>query len=222
MQPKTATYTYRSNAGGSVATFGGHAGARASSADDSGFLSSLIDGLTDRLAPCPWTAHAGLRGTDVRRPGQIYSAAERERRDRSPWTLVQGILAPLQFFVFMVSLGLVLRYLATGEGLALATLSIVVKTAILYTIMVTGSIWEKKVFGRWLFAPSFFWEDVVSMLVIALHTAYLAALLFGWGTVEEQMTLALLAYASYVVNAGQFLIKLRAARLEAAAPAVRG
>ena len=69
-----------------------------------------------------------------------------------------------------------LRYLATGEGFAAATASVVVKTLCLYAIMITGSIWEKRVFGRYLFAPAFFWEDVFSMLVLALHTAYLAAL----------------------------------------------
>ncbi len=72
---------------------------------------------------------------------------------------------------------LVLRYLPTGEGLAAANASVVVKTLVLYTIMVTGSIWEKEVFGQYLFARPFFWEDVVSMVVLALHTAYLVALL---------------------------------------------
>jgi 3-vinyl bacteriochlorophyllide hydratase len=117
-----------------------------------------------------------------------------------------------------VSLGLVLRYLATGDGLAAATISIVVKTFTLYAIMITGSIWEKEVFGRYLFAPAFFWEDVFSMLVLALHTAYLAALLTGWLTPREQMLLALAAYAAYVINATQFLLKLRAARLQQATP----
>jgi 3-vinyl bacteriochlorophyllide hydratase len=42
--------------------------------------------------------------------------------------------------------------------------------------MITGSIWEKVVFGKYLFARPFFWEDVFSMLVLALHTAYLYAL----------------------------------------------
>lgn len=144
----------------------------------------------------------------------LYTAAERRRRDASGWTLVQGILAPLQFLVFLVSLGLVLRYLATGDGLVAATWSIVIKTLVLYTIMITGSIWEREVFGRWLFAPAFFWEDVVSMLVLALHTAYLAALLTGALDARELMLLALAAYASYVINAAQFVLKLRAARLQ--------
>jgi len=147
----------------------------------------------------------------------LYTEAERRRRDESRWTLVQGILAPLQFLVFLVSFALVIRYLGTGEGYYAATVSVVVKTLILYAIIVTGSIWERVVFGRWLFAPSFFWEDVVSMLVMALHTAYLAALVFGIMEARHQMLLALAAYAAYVVNATQFLLKLRSARLEQSA-----
>lgn len=142
----------------------------------------------------------------------LYSAAERQRRDASVWTLVQGVLAPLQFLVFLVSLALVLHYLATGSGSQAALVSVVVKTFALYAIMITGSIWEKAVFGRWLFAPSFFWEDVVSMLVLALHTAYLVALGAGLLAPGALMVLALAAYATYVVNAGQFVLKLRAAR----------
>jgi len=155
-----------------------------------------------------------------RKPARpLYSPEERRRRDASPWTIVQGVLAPVQFAVFLVSLGLVLRYLLTGYGLEAATLSIVVKTLVLYAIMVTGSIWEREVFGRYLFAPAFFWEDAVSMLVLALHTAYLGALAFGALDPTGQMLLALAAYASYAVNAAQFVLKLRAARLEGPAAA---
>ncbi|MFN9679904.1 MAG: 2-vinyl bacteriochlorophyllide hydratase [Betaproteobacteria bacterium] len=148
----------------------------------------------------------------------LYTPEQRRRRDASPWTLVQAILAPLQFLVFLVSLALVLRYLATGEGLQAATLSVVVKTLVLYTIMVTGSIWEKEVYGIWLFAAPFFWEDVFSMLVLALHTAYLVALAQQALSPTGLMLLALAAYAADVINAGQFLLKLRAARLQGEAP----
>ena len=87
---------------------------------------------------------------------RIYTKAERQRRDATIWTLVQGVLAPLQFVVFLASLALVIRYLLTGEGYEIATISIVLKTLVLYAIMVTGSIWEKVVFGKWLFARPFF------------------------------------------------------------------
>lgn len=128
---------------------------------------------------------------------------------------MQGILAPLQFLAFLVSLVLVVRYLATDAGFVAASVSIVVKTAFLYAIMVTGSLWERDVFGRYLFAPAFYWEDVVSMAVIALHTAYLVSLAVDVLGPRGQMVLALAAYFAYVVNATQFLLKLRAARLQA-------
>lgn len=148
----------------------------------------------------------------------LYTPEQRRRRDASRWTLVQGLLAPVQFLIFLVSLGLVLRYLATGEGAAAATVSVLVKTCALYAIMITGSVWEKVVFGKWLFADAFFWEDVFSMLVLALHTSYLVALFYGVGTEHGRMLLALAAYATYVINAGQFLWKLRVARLQSGAP----
>ena len=147
----------------------------------------------------------------------LYTAEERVRRDESIWTIVQGVLAPLQFLVFLVSLALVLRTLLTGEGAFAADVSIVIKTLVLYTIMITGSIWEKVVFGKWLFAESFFWEDVFSMLVLALHTLYLVMLFGEIGTLEQRMLVALAGYGAYVINAGQFLWKLRMARLEGAA-----
>jgi 3-vinyl bacteriochlorophyllide hydratase len=145
----------------------------------------------------------------------LYTAEERRRRDASPWTLVQGVLAPLQLLAFLVSLWLVLRFFQTGQGATAATVSVVVKTMFLYAIMFTGSLWERDVFGKYLFARPFFWEDVVSMLVIALHTAYLAAYVTGMFGVRQQLLIALAAYASYVVNALQFFLKLRAARREA-------
>ena len=140
---------------------------------------------------------------------------------------MQGILAPVQFAVFLVSLALVIRYLLTGDGFAVATASIVVKTFVLYAIMITGSIWEREVFGCYLFAPAFFWEDVFSFLVLALHTSYLVALLAGLCDPRQQMLLALAAYGTYFINATQFVLKLRAARRDErnaafAAPAASG
>jgi 3-vinyl bacteriochlorophyllide hydratase len=148
----------------------------------------------------------------VRKP--LYTAEQRRRRDRSPWTRVQGILAASQFGVFLVSLVLVLHALATGEGMTAATISVVVKTLFLYAIMISGAIWEKAVFGRYLFADTFFWEDVCSMGVLALHTAYLVTLVSGGLDGRGQLLLALAAFAAYLVNATQFLLKLRAARIQ--------
>lgn len=143
----------------------------------------------------------------------IYTPDQRRRRDASPWTLVQGVLAPLQFLVFLVSAVLVAAFLTTGNWAVAATVSVIIKTFILYAIMITGSLWEKDVFGQYLFAEAFYWEDVVSMLVLTLHTAYLIAVATGLLALREQMLLAVAAYVSYVINAAQFLVKFRQVRL---------
>lgn len=146
----------------------------------------------------------------------LYTPEQRRRRDASVWTLVQGVLAPVQFLIFLISLGLVLRFLATGQGQDIAMVSVVVKTLALYAIMITGCVWEKVVFDCYLFAPAFYWEDVFSMLVLALHTAYLMAFANNLLSAEQLMLLALAAYAAYVINAAQFIWKLRLARLDQA------
>lgn len=165
--------------------------------------------------------HGTLVQRSSSRQSPLYSPAERIRRDKSKWTLVQGVLAPIQFVVFLISAALVIRFLVSGEGLAIATGSVVLKTVLLYLIMVTGCIWEKEVYGVYLFAPAFFWEDVFSMLVLGLHAAYVLVLVTEATPARGQMWLALAAYAAYAINATQFILKLRRARLQSAADEAR-
>lgn len=173
----------------------------------------------DHASPVRPATQSPQADTERKARYALYTAEERKRRDESVWTLVQGVLAPLQFLVFIVSVVLVIRTLKTGEGAFAADASVVVKTFFLYTIMVTGAIWEKVVFGKYLFAKAFFWEDVVSMGVIALHTLYMAMLLGNYGTLDQRLAVALAGYVIYVVNAAQFIWKLRMARLQAEAEA---
>ena len=147
-------------------------------------------------------------------PQALYTPEQRARRDATQWTLVQGVLAPVQFLVFLVSLYLVLNSLKTGEHTDWALASVVVKTLVLYAIMITGSIWEKVVYGKYLFAHAFVWEDVVSMVVLALHTAYLWVWWQGQWSSADQLWLALAAYGTYAINAAQYIRKLRMARLQ--------
>ena len=147
-------------------------------------------------------------------PQVLYTPEQRAKRDATRWTLVQGVLAPVQFLVFLVSLYLVVNSLKTGENTEWALASVVLKTLVLYTIMITGCIWEKVVFDKYLFAHAFFWEDVVSMLVMALHTAYLWVWWQGNWSANDQLLLALTAYITYGINAAQYIRKLRMARLQ--------
>jgi 3-vinyl bacteriochlorophyllide hydratase len=147
-------------------------------------------------------------------PQVLYTPEQRLRRDATAWTLVQGILAPVQFLIFGISLYLVVQSLQTGEHTDWALASVVLKTLVLYAIMVTGAIWEKVVYGQYLFAPAFYWEDMVSMLVLALHTAYLWVWWQGLWSPTDQLLLALAAYVTYAINAAQYIRKLRMARLQ--------
>jgi 3-vinyl bacteriochlorophyllide hydratase len=148
----------------------------------------------------------------------LYTPAQRARRDATAWTWVQGVLAPVQFLVFLISLYLVVQSLQTGEHTDWALASVVIKTVVLYAIMITGAIWEKVVFGQYLFAPAFYWEDVVSMGVLALHTGYLWVWWQGLWNPNEQLLLALAAYLTYGINAAQYIRKLRMARLQKTNP----
>ena len=150
--------------------------------------------------------------TEKEHATQLYSPDQKLRRDNSLWTKVQAVLAPLQFLVCFASIGFVVSYLYTGDGYLIATLSILFKTAILYLIMITGAIWEKEVFGQYLLAPAFFWEDIVSFFVIAIHTAYVLSLIMSLMDAEKLMWLALIAYLAYFINATQFLIKFKLGR----------
>ena len=91
------------------------------------FTLNVFNWVADLFDACPYGAASGrVVAHQPERPRALYTAEERRRRDQSPWTLVQGVLAPIQFAVFLISLGLVLRFLATGEGQTIATVSIVV------------------------------------------------------------------------------------------------
>ena len=58
----------------------------------------------------------------------LYTPEQRRRRDASRWTIVQGVLAPLQFLVFAVSLALVVTFMVTGDYFEAAT-TITVKSS---------------------------------------------------------------------------------------------
>lgn len=142
----------------------------------------------------------------------MYTPDQLARRDASRWTKVQAILAPIQFLAFLVSFGLVVRYLATGQGYAIANASVLVKIALLWTITITGMIWEKEIFGHYFLAREFFWEDVGNAVAMLMHNLYFLAQALHWSS-RTVMTLMLVAYCSYLVNCAQFVARgIRAGR----------
>ena len=135
-----------------------------------------------------------------------YTPDQLARRDASPWTRVQAILAPTQFLAFVISFALVTRYLTTGQGYAAANLSVLIKIGLLWAITITGMIWEKEVFGRYFLAREFFWEDLGNLVAIISHNLYFVARGLGWDD-QATMTLMLVAYCTYLVNCAQFVYR---------------
>ncbi len=136
----------------------------------------------------------------------MYTPEQLERRNRSPWTKAQFILAPIQFVVFLISFALVIRYLATGEGYWIATISVWLKIALIWALTITGMLWEHDIYGKYFMAPEFFWEDLGNLIAIITHNAYFVAV---WLNLDERtvMWVMVFAYVTYLFNAGQFIVK---------------
>ncbi len=146
-----------------------------------------------------------------------YTAEQVELRQKSPWTMVQIIGAPVQLLIFLVSAGFVLYSLITGNAFEITNATILVKIITLYFMFITGMLWEKDVFGKYYLSAEFFWEDVVSTVLLTTHTAYLVALLAG-APKNVLLIVIIIAYINYVINALQYLFKFLNNRQKRGAP----
>lgn len=151
-----------------------------------------------------------------------YTPEQFARREASPWTRVQIVLAPIQFLAFLISFALVIRYLTSGAGYGIATVSVLIKIGLLWAITITGMIWEKQIFGHYFLAREFFWEDVGNAVAIATHSLYFIARGLHWSE-HSVMLVMLLAYCTYLINCAQFVRKgMQAGRQRRELQALRG
>ncbi|MBN1278270.1 MAG: 2-vinyl bacteriochlorophyllide hydratase [Chlorobiaceae bacterium] len=138
-----------------------------------------------------------------------YTPEQLARRNASPWTKSQAILAPIQFLIFLAGLTVTWLYKQQIwiDDFGWITFFVTLKTLMLFLIFVTGAFFEKEVFGAYAFAPEFFWEDFGSAIAMIVHTSYFVLFFLG---LDENLLIwtALLAYLSYLVNAAQFVIRL--------------
>ncbi|MCF8216605.1 MAG: 2-vinyl bacteriochlorophyllide hydratase [Chlorobium sp.] len=138
-----------------------------------------------------------------------YTPEQLARRNASPWTKSQAILAPIQFLIFLAGLTVTWLYKQQIwiDDFGWITFFVTLKTLMLFLIFVTGAFFEKEVFGAYAFAPEFFWEDFGSAIAMIVHISYFVLFFLG---LDENLLIwtALLAYLSYLVNATQFVIRL--------------
>jgi 3-vinyl bacteriochlorophyllide hydratase len=143
----------------------------------------------------------------------MYTPEQLAKREASPWTRVQMILAPIQFLAFIISFALVAYYVVTGHGHLAATISVWIKILLIWAITITGMLWEKDVYDHYFMAREFFWEDLGNLIAILTHNAYFVVQWLGWNQ-RDVMLVMLFAYITYLFNAAQFLVKgIRSARL---------
>ena len=142
----------------------------------------------------------------------MYTPDQLRRREASRWTKVQIILAPIQFVAFIISFGLVIHYLITGDGYLAATISVWVKIALIWALTITGMLWEHDMYDHYFMAKEFFWEDLGNLIAIITHNLYFVAK--GMGADERTvMWVMVFAYVTYLFNAAQFLVRgVRSAR----------
>jgi 3-vinyl bacteriochlorophyllide hydratase len=142
----------------------------------------------------------------------MYTPDQLRRREASRWTKVQIILAPIQFLAFIISFALVLRYLFTGEGYWVATVSVWIKIALIWVLTITGMLWEHDMYDHYFMAKEFFWEDMGNLIAIITHNLYFVAVWLG-ASKDVVMWVMVFAYITYLVNAGQFVARgIRSAR----------
>lgn len=142
----------------------------------------------------------------------MYTPDQLRRREASRWTKVQIILAPIQFLAFIISFALVLRYLFTGEGYWVATVSVWIKIALIWVLTITGMLWEYDMYDHYFMAKEFFWEDLGNLIAIITHNLYFVAVWLG-ASKDVIMWVMVFAYLTYLVNAGQFVARgIRSAR----------
>lgn len=142
----------------------------------------------------------------------MYTPDQLRRREASRWTKVQIILAPIQFLAFIISFALVIRYLATGDGYWVATVSVWVKIALIWALTITGMLWEYDMFDHYFMAKEFFWEDLGNLIAIITHNLYFVAVWLG-ASQQAVMWVMVFAYVTYLLNAGQFVARgVRSAR----------
>lgn len=110
-----------------------------------------------------------------------------------------------QLGVFLLSLVLLALYALHLIPFADVQLSVLTKIAFMIGAVVTGSLWEHDVYGRWWFAHEFFIEDVMTANVFALHVAYLVVYYVWPANTTAILVMLGMAYLVYGLNVLQYV-----------------
>jgi 3-vinyl bacteriochlorophyllide hydratase len=129
----------------------------------------------------------------------------RERRAASMWTMIHPLFAIGQLFAFFVSVGLLIAYFRGAVPFHVVHVSVLVKIGLMVGAVVTGSLWERDVFGYFWFAPEFLLEDVMTLVVFIFQVSYLAMVALHPTLMPAVIGMLCVAYAVYIGNVAQYI-----------------
>ena len=129
-----------------------------------------------------------------------------ERREASTWTRIHPAFAIGQLGAFAVSVVFLVLFFFHLTSFATLYLSVLVKIAFMIGAVITGSLWEHDMFGKWWFAHEFFVEDVMTMNVFLLHVAFLVTVYVWPSHMPAILSVLLVAYGAYALNVVQYIV----------------
>jgi 3-vinyl bacteriochlorophyllide hydratase len=145
-----------------------------------------------------------------------------DRRNASIWTKIHPVFAIGQLGIFIVSAGLLVLYGLHIVPFTTVYLSVLIKIACMIGAVLTGSFWERDVYGPWWFADEFFIEDVMTVNVFSLHVAAVVAYFAQPFDLRATLMLLVFAYVIYALNVGQYIFRHMSMQHESSAPASAG
>lgn len=129
----------------------------------------------------------------------------RDRRAASLWTMIHPLFAIGQLLAFLVSVGLLIAYFRGSVPFHVVHVSVLAKIALMVGAVVTGSLWERDVFGYFWFAPEFLFEDVMTLVVFIFQMSYLAMVALHPDRMPAIVGMLCAAYVVYLANVAQYI-----------------
>jgi 3-vinyl bacteriochlorophyllide hydratase len=142
--------------------------------------------------------------------------AVRARRTASIWTFIHPVFALGQLIAFLVSVALLIGYFAHAVPFHVVHISVLVKIGLMVGAVVTGSLWERDVYGFYWFAPEFLFEDVMTLIVFIFQMTYLAMVFVHPGSQGVIVGVLCFAYAVYLGNVAQYIHRTQRMKKETA------
>jgi 3-vinyl bacteriochlorophyllide hydratase len=136
---------------------------------------------------------------------EATSLSVRERRSASKWTMIHPLFAIGQLLAFFISVGLLIAYARGAVPFHVVHVSVLVKIGLMVGAVITGSLWERDVYGFFWFAPEFMFEDVMTLIVFIFQVTYLAMVALHPDRMVAVIGVLCTAYAVYVANVAQYI-----------------